>query len=213
VLNTDNINITGESFDYGPYRFAPRFDPSFTAAYFDHYGLYAFGRQAEALHWNVHQLALALRTVADTDSLVPAFSDYPARFEAELRAAVLKRLGVGSSDEASDLALLQAMESALEATGLPLDRFYFDWRGGRRRGASPAEATYALPAFETFVTLIADYEPSADTGHAYWSDAEPCALLIEEIEAIWSAIDERDDWAPFHAKIAAIRRMGEAMAA
>ena len=35
VLNTDNINITGESFDYGPYRFLPRLDPNFTAAYFD----------------------------------------------------------------------------------------------------------------------------------------------------------------------------------
>ena len=45
VLNTDNINVTGESFDYGPWRFLPRWDPAFTAAYFDHAGLYAFGRQ------------------------------------------------------------------------------------------------------------------------------------------------------------------------
>ena len=212
VLNTDNINITGESFDYGPYRFAPRYDPSFTAAYFDHQGLYAYGRQAEALHWNVHQLALALRTVAETDSLVPAFSAYPLRFEAELRIAVLGRLGVKPKDEASDLALMQAMEAALEKTGMPLDRFYFDWRGGRRRGDSPAEATYALPAFATFVEAIAAYEPAADLSHPYWS-AEPCALLIDEIESIWAAIDSGDDWAPFHAKIAAIRRMGEAMTA
>ena len=213
VLNTDNINFTGESFDYGPYRFAPRYDPSFTAAYFDHSGLYAFGRQAEALHWNVHQLALALRTVAETDSLVPAFSDYPRRFEAALRAAVLKRFGVEPKDEASDLALLQAMASALEATGMPLDRFHFDWRGGRRRGESPAEATYALPAFETFVAAIAAYAPAADLSHPYWSGAEPCALLIDEIEAIWGAIDADDDWAPFNAKIAAIRHMGAAMRA
>ncbi|MBD4910980.1 selenoprotein O, partial [Xanthomonas citri pv. citri] len=34
VLNSDNINITGESFDYGPWRFAPTWDPGFTAAYF-----------------------------------------------------------------------------------------------------------------------------------------------------------------------------------
>ena len=40
VLNTDNMNITGESFDYGPYRFLPRNDPNFTAAYFDQAGLY-----------------------------------------------------------------------------------------------------------------------------------------------------------------------------
>ena len=40
VLNTDNINITGESFDYGPWRFLPTYDPGFTAAYFDESGLY-----------------------------------------------------------------------------------------------------------------------------------------------------------------------------
>jgi hypothetical protein len=35
-------------------------------------------------------------------------------------------------------------------------------------------------------------------------------MHIDEVEAIWSAIDEKDDWAPLHAKVAAIRRMGEA---
>ena len=49
VLNSDNINVTGESFDYGPWRFAPVYDPTFTAAYFDESGLYAFGRQPGAL--------------------------------------------------------------------------------------------------------------------------------------------------------------------
>src|SRR5258708_3322129 len=42
VLNSDNINITGESFDYGPWRFTPDWEPEFTAAYFYHYCLYAF---------------------------------------------------------------------------------------------------------------------------------------------------------------------------
>ena len=36
-------------------------------------------------------------------------------------------------------------------------------------------------------------------------------MHIDEVEAIWAAIDERDDWAPLDAKIAAVRRMGEAM--
>jgi uncharacterized protein YdiU (UPF0061 family) len=49
VLNTDNMNITGESFDYGPWRWLPAWDAGFTAAYFDHSGLYAFGRQSEAI--------------------------------------------------------------------------------------------------------------------------------------------------------------------
>ena len=36
-------------------------------------------------------------------------------------------------------------------------------------------------------------------------------MLIDEVEAIWAAIAERDDWDPFEAKIAATRRMGAAM--
>jgi len=35
-------------------------------------------------------------------------------------------------------------------------------------------------------------------------------MLTNEVEAIWAAIDERDDWAPLQAKVAALRRMGEA---
>jgi len=76
VLNTDNMNITGESFDYGPWRWLPRWDPGFTAAYFDHAGLYAFGRQPEAIHWNCGQLAVALRLLADSAPLVAALERF-----------------------------------------------------------------------------------------------------------------------------------------
>lgn len=64
VLNSDNINVTGESFDYGPWRFLPHFDRDFTAAYFDETGLYSFGRQPEALFWNLARLADCLLTLA-----------------------------------------------------------------------------------------------------------------------------------------------------
>lgn len=60
VLNTDNINISGESFDYGPYRFLPHFDPHFTAAYFDSNGLYCFGRQPSSFLWNLEQFKKCL---------------------------------------------------------------------------------------------------------------------------------------------------------
>jgi uncharacterized protein YdiU (UPF0061 family) len=63
VLNTDNLNICGESFDYGPWRFVPVSDPTFTAAYFDETGLYAFGRQPEAVSWALAQLGGALSLV------------------------------------------------------------------------------------------------------------------------------------------------------
>ena len=36
-------------------------------------------------------------------------------------------------------------------------------------------------------------------------------MLIDEVEAIWAAIAERDDWDPLNAKVAAVRAMGEAL--
>jgi hypothetical protein len=44
----------------------------------------------------------------------------------------------------------------------------------------------------------------------YFQGSGPCSLLIDEIEAIRDAIDERDAWGRFEAKIAAIRAMSAA---
>jgi hypothetical protein len=36
-------------------------------------------------------------------------------------------------------------------------------------------------------------------------------MHIEEVESIWAAIAEKDDWRPFNDKVKAVRRMGDAM--
>jgi uncharacterized protein YdiU (UPF0061 family) len=211
VLNSDNIAITAQSFDYGPWRFTPYWDGHFTAAYFDHNGLYAFGRQPEAIHWDLVQLAASLRAIAPAEALTPALDTFPERFQAALTAAIFRRLGIRPSGGERDAALLVALETGLAAKTVRIDRFFFDWRGGARRGPSPADEAYADDAFAAFRAAIAGFEPAAGAlDHAYWYDAAPCSMHIEEVEAIWSAIDEHDDWAPLHAKVAAVRRMGEA---
>ncbi len=211
VLNSDNINVTGESFDYGPWRFTPRWEPGFTAAYFDQNGLYAFGRQAEAIHWDVAQLAIALRTIVDAEPLVPLLEGFGALYEVALRDALFARLGIAPANDQQDLALLQAMEEALTGTDVAVDRFFFDWAGGRRRGPSPADPLYRNDAFAAFGMLVGGFESVRATDHPYWADRAPCSMHIEEVEAIWAPIAEQDDWSAFEAKITAIRRMGEAM--
>lgn len=196
VLNTDNMNITGESFDYGPWRFLPRWDPGFTAAYFDHAGLYAFGRQPEALHWNCGQFAVALRLLADAPPLIAAMERFGPLYMEAIGRRWCWRLGVGSRGAENDTALVGACEKAMtENAGSP-DAFFFRHRGGRNAQGGLAEA-------------LADYSP-LDSEHEYWADDTPQSMLIEEVEAIWSAIDERDDWQPLHDKVAALRRMGAA---
>ncbi|HET9427293.1 MAG TPA: YdiU family protein [Allosphingosinicella sp.] len=214
VLNSDNINITAESFDYGPWRWTPEWDGHFTAAYFDQFGLYSFGRQPEAIHWDVVQLAQSLRLIAEADVLTPALETFPEQFQKALRDAIFARLAIRPRAEAADMELIVAIEQALAKRTVTIDRFFFDWRGGRRRGASPADPFYDDPAFEDFRSLIGDYQESKGAiDHDYWSDPQPCSMHIEEVEAIWSQIEEKDDWAGLYAKISEVRRMGEAMRA
>lgn len=208
VLNSDNINVTGESFDYGPWRFTPAWDPHFTAAYFDQTGLYAFGRQAEAIRWDVMQLAVSLSTSTDPDSLMAALERFPDAYATAMVGRFLWRLGVLPGDQASDRALLESAATALQASREGIDRFYFDWRGGDlRHGDSRWDGETWAP----FRAAITAYEPVPDAlAHPYWADEAPCSMHIDEVEAIWCAIDEGDDWKVFEKKLAAIRRMGEA---
>jgi uncharacterized protein YdiU (UPF0061 family) len=211
VLNSDNINISGESFDYGPWRFTPAFDPGFTAAYFDEGGLYAFGRQAEAIHWDVVQLAIALGRIADQDTLVEALNTFGPLYRAALVRRMLWRLGIASRDEAADIALVQSIEAALTASNASIDRFFFDWAGGRLRKPSPADRAYRGEAFADFRARIAAYAPSRVLDHPYWAGEGPVSMPIETVEALWGHIADHDDWRSLDAKIAEIRAMGAAL--
>jgi uncharacterized protein YdiU (UPF0061 family) len=211
VLNSDNINITGESFDYGPWRWAPTWDGHFTAAYFDHAGLYSFGRQPEAIHWDVLQLAMALRSIAPAEGLTEALQAFPDLFQRALRDQMFWRLGIKTGADAEDAELLVAIEQALVKQTVPIDRFFFDWRGGRRRGPSPADAAYEAAEFRPVVEALGQREATAAAlDHPFWTGDEPCSMHIEEVEAIWSRIDQDDDWSALEAKVAAVRRMGDA---
>ncbi len=205
VLNSDNINVTGESFDYGPWRFAPSWDQGFTAAYFDHAGLYSFGRQPEAIFWDVMQLASSLRLIAEEAPLVEAMGAFAPAYDREVTAAVLSRLGLKLRTSEQDHALVQATERALIATQAPLDLFYYDAFGGQ------LPEKYGEP-FDELRAQFAACAPRKGRDHPYWHDSAPCSMLIDEVEAIWAPIAERDDWSALSAKIAAIRRMGEALA-
>lgn len=201
VLNTDNMNITGESFDYGPWRWLPTWDPAFTAAYFDHASLYAFGRQPEALHWNCGQFAVALRLLADSAPLIAALERFGPLYMENVARRWCWRLGVEPRGIEEDTRLVSLCEQAMREGNLQPDAFFFANRkslGGGRGGAEGEQGE-----------ALAGYTP-LDSSHPYWADAAPQSLLIDEVEAIWAAIDAGDDWGPLHAKVAGLRRMGEA---
>jgi uncharacterized protein YdiU (UPF0061 family) len=220
VLNSDNMNINGESFDYGPWRFLPRNDPAFTAAYFDQTGLYAFGRQPEAVLWNLNQLAGTFALVADKDTLVEALNRYGPAYGQALSEAMTARLGVKPRSAQDNVGLANAAFRAIAEGGEALrwEPFYFDWFCGElsegRAMGGPRAHLYAGGALAEFRGWIGAFEPDRPErlDNPYFSGEGPEEMLYDEVEAIWADIAERDDWSALHAKVERVRRAGEAMA-
>lgn len=219
VLNTDNINITGESFDYGPWRFLPTYDPAFTAAYFDEHGLYAFGRQPDVLAWNLTRLAECILPLGEHAALEHALNSFWSSFQAELSAALLDRLALTALGPEPDLAFCAAIFEFLGASQAPYEQFFFDWRGGRlsatRAANSPSAMHYAAETFAPLRAMIEARVPAAHANldHPYFARSVPRTMLIGEMEALWAPIAEHDDWSAFHATLAEIDEMREAYAA
>lgn len=209
VLNTDNLNVTGESFDYGPWRFLPSYEPGFTAAYFDSSGLYAFARQPEAVFWNLTQLAGTLKLVADAAPLSEALNGFGPAYIRHLRAAFLDRLGVLSLGEAADQRLLDTTLALLREGGADLrwEPLFFDWFTGfgssARALSGPRARLYQSKAFADFRFALFEHEPDRPERleAPLFSRVEPEEMLIDEVETLWSAIDREDDWTPFAAKL------------
>ena len=216
VLNTDNINITGESFDYGPWRFVPTFDLRFTAAYFDRNGLYSFGQQPTALEWNIVRLGDCLLPFAEASALASAQKVFSPSLQQEFARALLARFGLKREGEVRDDTLVRAIFAFLTTSGAPLEQVFFDWFNGEasahRARQSPVAGLYET---EPFIAIRRAWDgcemmDSRALDMTYFQRRRPCTMLIDEVEALWQAIVEGDDWQPFHEKLAEIREMAAA---
>ena len=97
------------------------------------------------------------------------------------------------------------------------EQFWFDWRGGLlsslRAVQSPVASAYATEAFAPVRAALEAYEAalSVNLDHPYFAH-HPRTMLIDEMEALWAPIAERDDWSAFHAVLAEIEQMRQAYA-
>jgi len=217
VLNTDNINITGESFDYGPWRFVPECDPKFTAAYFDQHGLYAFARQPSILQWNLARLAECLTPFVAVEKLENSLNKFSSCYGRNFEKALLRRLGICSNGHEKDESLTRAIWGFLEISRIPFEQFFFDWFGGassEKRALSGAGAAYYKSSeFSAVRNAISEYQAASESAlsQPYFQGDKPVTMLIDEVEAIWKPIADEDDWREFDKKLNTIANMREAL--
>ncbi len=222
VLNTDNMSLAGESFDYGPFAFLETWDPGFTAAYFDHDGLYAYGRQPLVCQHNLRLLQEPLAMLLPRGRLEAALEPFGAVYDAHYRRCLLRRLGfdaarlpAGALADVPDpvpptlrllagwpvaygaffAALAQRVRTAgLPATAEDLEPFVAE-------APAPPRAEWLAWRDSWWHGCQAVAAPEGTTTEAAisaclqrWNLPEPPVRPV--IERIWAAIDEQDDWTP-----------------
>jgi len=206
VMNTDNMNITGESFDYGPYRFLPTLKSDFTAAYFDYNKLYAFAKQPEIMYWNLGQLAQSLSLICEDKKLLSALEDYAPAYRTALRRHLFRRFAIEPAELEKDIAFIMQTFRFLENSQCLWPQFWHDWRGGAGQAniakKSPNSKFYTGDDFTDWFKVFSEYEVAGDSSKT----EKPVSLLYNEIGELWKPIDEHDDWSAFEAKLATYLR-------
>lgn len=103
VMNTDNMSIIGETFDFGPYAMLDRYQPDFICNHSDTTGRYRFSEQPSIGLWNLNCLAQALSPVIDSDDLVASLHTYTNILQEHYWERMTARLGLSDTVMARDI--------------------------------------------------------------------------------------------------------------
>ena len=203
VLNTDNINVTGESFDYGPYRFMEKYDPQKVAAYFDHSGLYKFSNQTDAFFWNLQQLASIMTIFLEQDPIVNELKKYISHYNEEVISLFFKKLSLKPSDNReNNQKFLNDFYQILIHYPYLFEEIFYDFRGGRQNKRFQKEIKIKYKNHD-LEKIFCNQQAVMEFNHFEPFKLE--TLLYEEIEKIWYQIDKNDDWSLFNKKINSIK--------
>ncbi|MFK0731289.1 MAG: YdiU family protein [Gloeotrichia echinulata GP01] len=215
VLNTDNMSITGESFDYGPYAFIPTYDPYFTAAYFDYYRRYCYSHQPGICKLNLELLQEPLKSVIDQGDLAAGLTRFDDYYHAEYRCLMLKKLGFEQLPYPGADELLQLTIEFLQNSQVGYHQFFYEiartfsskWRddpGFVLHGSDIAPAAGASAIFDNWSILyhkiLNNFDPyQLDTIAKTLTVQNPKTVLLRPvIESIWEPIAQEDNWQPFY---------------
>ncbi|MCG9893007.1 MAG: YdiU family protein [Thermosynechococcaceae cyanobacterium MS004] len=223
VLNTDNMSITGESFDYGPYAFISTYDLRFTAAYFDYYGRYAYGNQPTICHWNLEMLQRPLLSILSQEQLNAGLTLFQSAYDRAYRQRMMQKLGFQNSSLSETSAaddLLGATIALLQTTQVGYHDFFAAlrqdfselWRVDSvhilqepvifsQAKANQAEQTLLLEQWRQQYHRVLVQLPPSELPQiaACLQRYNPLTVLLRPaIEAAWEPIAQTDDWEPFY---------------
>ncbi|MDX1754678.1 MAG: YdiU family protein [Marinobacter sp.] len=123
VMNSDNMSIIGDTFDYGPYAFLDDFDAGFICNHTDQGGRYAYNQQPQIGFINCQYLARALAPVMDEDDLRRALRRYETVYNESFLALMRAKLGLAQAEE-NDIDLIMETFNLLHEFRIDFTRFF-----------------------------------------------------------------------------------------
>ncbi|MDK9559030.1 YdiU family protein [Marinobacter sp. M216] len=136
VMNSDNMSIIGDTFDYGPYAFLDDFDAGHICNHTDQGGRYAYNRQPQVGFTNCQYLANALLPVMDEDDVRRGLRCYEVAYNARFLQNMRNKLGLLAEQE-SDLGLIMDTFSMLHEHRVDYTLFFRALSNLRAHGNAP----------------------------------------------------------------------------
>ncbi|NEO26740.1 MAG: YdiU family protein [Kamptonema sp. SIO4C4] len=210
VLNTDNMSITGESFDYGPYAFIPTYNRKAVAAYFDYEGRYCYGNQPGICKLNLQMLQTPLRMVMEKEDLEAGLELYDHHYTETYRRLMIEKLGFDSLPLEIERQLVRLTVQLLEETQVGYHEFFAEiarsfnpyWRKDYAEVLD--RASFTLDPWEDWRKLYYQAlnelpQDEMEVMEERLRDRTPQTFLLRPaIESVWTAIDQEDNWQPFY---------------
>lgn len=215
VLNTDNMSITGESFDYGPYAFIPTYNPNFTAAYFDHFGRYSYRNQPAICRWNLEMLQRPLQLVMPQSGLDAGLNQFEEHYYRHYTQRMLARLGFSELTSMEAEELIRLTLQFLLTTQASYATFFWEltrqfstqWRENPEAILmeldwlpDPSQAKELQPWRQFYYHLLQRCSDDELTtiGQRLRQQNPANVIVRPEIERVWNAIADEDNWQPFY---------------
>jgi uncharacterized protein YdiU (UPF0061 family) len=211
VMNTDNVQIAGETIDYGPCAFMDDFHPNTVFSSIDQNGRYAWVNQPNIGVWNISRLAEALLPILsdDEDEAVKlaegAVEGFSAVFNDALNEGIAAKLGI-----AVDAAFMQSTFKLMTDHGCDFTLFFAELTRIAEGGSEDAFAALFVtpePAREWLETWRAVHDPSL-VGRMKATNPIYIPRNHRVEEAIASALV--GDFEPFEALVSVLDRPFEA---
>jgi len=115
VMNTDNMSILGETFDYGPFGFLDDYNEGFVCNHSDNSGRYAFNAQPGVALWNLNALAQALSSLIDETQIKAALAHYRPSLIGHYSSLMRSKLGLQNTDD-NDQQLVSELLELMQAS-------------------------------------------------------------------------------------------------